>query len=238
MTSIRFDIVVFNYPAGEWGEAEPSFPDAQKCGSRQVWLTASVWPYTYPKIADPETKFCWSGSIMDRFAIPAAGNEDGNVTGTTGKACPNYGGSDGKHAFSDVQIGKTVLVWTGNGGANSPMTKISLYEYDPNTAGDATAAKKLLFKFYVHVCDNARKADNRCNWLMNIPGTTNKGRLFRMYRPQTPGWLGSADKTDKVPWPWTGPDVKPSKGPEPYTQNYKTQILSDRPNITEGNPDL
>ena len=228
----------FNYPAGEWGEAEPSFPDAQKCGSRQVWLTASVWPYTYPKIADPDTEFCWSGSIQNRFAIPAAGNEDGNVTGTTGKECTTYNGNDGKYAFSDVQIGKTVLFWTGNGGGDSPMTRISLYEYDPNTAYDATAAKKLLFKFYIHVCDNARKADYRSNWLMNIPGTTNKGRLFRLYRPQTPGWLGSTDKTDKVPWPWTGPDVKPSKGPEPYTQNYKTQVLSDRPNITEGNPDL
>ena len=229
----------FNNPAGDWGDATPAFPDAAKCGSIKVYLTATVYPFTYPEIADPDTKFCWVNSLGDRFAIPTEENQDGHIAGKStkvpDKSCPTYTGLDGKYSFSDIQIGKTILFWTGNGRGDSDMTMVRLFEYDPLTAKDANAEKRLLFKFNVHIMEKDKENIKRSNWTMALPGTGG-GRLFRMYRPASLGWMGSEDRLDITPWPWTGPDVKPAKGPEPYTDNYKKQGLPDV-NITDGNPD-
>lgn len=184
-----------------WGNAIPSYPDADKVGSVKVYLTLTPVPYTYPKITDPNQEFYWQAYSNSRFAMPDPQFKEGNTStgyGITGTS------DDGKKVLLKA---RTMLFYTGHSSSTTDINDIRIFRVVDEDLNDGTYNRTNLMvgRFGVHTNKGEDKSGNNNPTL----AVTGGGKLCNIKRPDSP-YL-----SDPAPWPWpeNAPDPTPVEGP-------------------------
>ena len=180
-----------------WAVASPAVEGVDKVGCIAVYLTATPYPYEYPKIADPDQPFYWGCLSTSRFAIAGAGYEEGNQA---------EGWTAIKEDNGKIKcfLGHTCKFWTGHGNTTKDAPFVRIWRYTEGQANDKNYNKSndLLFRFLINTSQKSGDSS------LGIPSLQNGDGTARVFEFANPNGI-SKPYNDPCPVPWTGPMPRP-----------------------------